>query len=293
MPDKLTLPIPTRLTASFVVAAPQQLPEDLTRLATVLHSDDAPHGVDLVPYVDVRSVDVPPMPTLAHLFSCPDCDRTDPALAHRISTSDTYIHVSCCGGASWPPSHVPLAAAVAEAQAIHTGGIPIDADNAVMLAAEYMPYPLTEPSDFHVAGWTIITYTSHSTGLRLQTSGLVRLGLPELRIDEVPQPLAGAWGRVLDGLAQSLLSQQWTAVNLGQASWELDAETTITTADIEAAVGSRHHHSDASVTVRLHQDGSDEPVLTVGPPDGASGAAAQQWHRRIVQRLGLPTDHRT
>jgi hypothetical protein len=96
-------------------------------------------------------------------------------------------------------------------------------------------YP-KEDGAFRVSDWVRVAYLLAGDGdIDLETTGMVRYGLPELRVAAVPAPLARSWCAVLTGIA-------FRVVELFQAQWKpgdalalIPAQVGVTADDIAAA----------------------------------------------------------
>lgn len=277
MADTLVVPVPEKVLASFVIAAPRRLPSGL--LPGALTQRDL---IDLEPRVVLVGSDVEPMPELLEHLGCADCGpHCPPELLDRLREADGFIVVLSMYGCGWPPLHVWTAASTAQALAIATGGILIDPSILEVRPAGWEPLPLQAPWDFAVADWVKVICSSEPEGIWASTSGLARFGLPELQVKEVPEALARPWCDVLHGLALVLLCGQWAA--LGErpelAFREFPGAVTVTSAAVESALGFEPSSGGGSAELVLQYD--------PGPPgeDSFLTVLTEGSHQAVIDAL--------
>ncbi|MDX6739918.1 hypothetical protein [Actinocorallia sp. A-T 12471] len=268
MDETLVLPVPARLRAVCLVAAPLGMPVGI--------------GSGALALVEPVAAGVPPLPWLTgpsgHCARCvPGGLDVDAPLVRRIREADFHLRVSALGDACWPPSHVTEAAAVGFELAEETGGILLDAVTGDVDPWAGPPEPFDVPEGFAAAEWVGVHAAPgpRGRGWTLTTAGLTVLGLPELRVARIPAALRRSWADVLCGLAQVLLRAQWADLEEapGCAFREIPAEVRLTAADVgRATAGCPHGAGSALLRLRL------DPGTPNGPPTRLTIVAPSERH---------------
>lgn len=287
--DPAVFPIPERVTAAFIVAAPRHFP--VRNPDALLQKVDTPHGrLDL--RIEVRPASAAPMPQLIEML-------TDPAYTGPLSASvrrkaaraRRFILIQCDGPPVWPPAHLFRAAFLTQVYATLSAGIPIDLAGGWPVTRDIPAAFLDGPFHFAVPDWIRIAALTDDAGMNLRTVGLARLGCPELRIDHIPAPIFRAWANILNGLARKLLVAQWGILEEDpeHAFRQLANPVTLDVATIEAAIDCGHQHPPAMAQLHLHHDfGMPDtgPQLHIAQPDTTTDAHGE-WLRQVAERLGL------
>ncbi|GAA3195958.1 DUF2314 domain-containing protein [Dactylosporangium siamense] len=274
MDDAVTLSVPELVEATYVVAtarppadvqaaardAAQRLPEPLRvgalrMLAGPLLS------------VTMSTVgDAPPLPmSFLGVFG---------ASAAQLRDLEAATHVIVCQAVfrpGWPPAHEWYARGVAAGLAEETGGTLIDMFTPQILEPAAALRSLPDPDGRIVlVRWVLVPQSAGDRGLWMTTKGLGRFGLPELQVLAVPPALAGAWTRVMSGVAAALV-RAWTRALQGEPSFAaLPSRLVVGTADVARAYG-HEPGPEHQAEVRLRLDPPDrfdgQAFLTVVPPD--------------------------
>lgn len=134
---------------------------------------------------------------------------------------------------------------------------------------------------FRVSDWVRVAYLLEpGGGVDLETTGMVRYGLPELRIAAVPARLTRSWCAVLTGIAFRIIEEFQNQWKPGDVLALIPSETGVTADDIAAAYclpgGYRSREmgwrwtslANLETCVGLSLTGD---VLTVGPPAAWDG----------------------
>jgi hypothetical protein len=292
MSDTIVLPVPERLFAHLVVVAPQQLPRGLAEFAAHRSGHITPL-VDLHPVVDVVDTSTPLMSTLVHVLTCSGCGGSvSPEMADRLHDADHFVDIRCAAGPTWPPLHLWTAAFTAETHAIATDGMPVDPDMMLPLVDDWLAYAFADPQDFPAADWIRIVALDDEDVLKLVTLGMTRLGLPELQIGGLSEPLCGSWANILNGLAYTLIVDQWADLERepGRAFREIGRLKEVTVSDIESSLQTEHHHppgaAELGLAVDLGAQLDGQTYLSVVPPND-DPVDANRWKKEVASRLAL------
>jgi hypothetical protein len=273
VPDTIVIPVPERLLAVYAVVTPDP-PAD-----TVLHSGQG-LAIDVVP---VDAAPLPPSPLL----------RAMGADAPTLAAYDSGTHavlVRSVGNAQFPPQHEFAAYASAHAIAEMCEGVVVDT-----LIPRIVTRARAVDEGFRLADWVVLPHSLEAAGLWFTSKGMTRFGLPELQSHGVPEPLANAWGAVLTGIGQVLLSDHELAMaeDPGTALREAPAEQTVSLRDIASAYSDEARFGedadlDVGQTFRIELDPSTseaaDSFLSVVPPAGFDGST-EQWAARVVKAL--------
>ena len=128
-------------------------------------------------------------------------------------------------------------------------------------------------------------------GLWCTTQGLGEFGLPELQTIDVPPAIGVAWAGVLTGIALRIM-ERWLVVirDPSVAFAELPALIELTRSDVARAYGQENDGGGTPARVQLRIDPApdltSDSFLTVGPPDGAQGPAAQYLIQVCAELFG-------
>jgi hypothetical protein len=135
---------------------------------------------------------------------------------------------------------------------------------------------------FRVSDWVRVAYLLAGPGeIDLETTGMVRYGLPELRIAAVPGPLARSWCAVLTAVAFRVIEQFQAQWKPGDGLALMPAQTGVTADDIAAAYCLPGGYRSREMGWRWTSLGSPETCvvlslsggrLTVGPPPSWDGS---------------------
>ncbi|MEV5409258.1 hypothetical protein AB0K60_10540 [Thermopolyspora sp. NPDC052614] len=254
----LLVPVPAKVSATYVVAAPEHtLPDPAGEIASALADVPFPEGRE--PFTITVTEATQDDPTLAwacEILCCPDCS---PGAEHLLGTllskpRQRHLVVTATTAPGWPPSHLYAAAKAVHALAEATGGIPLDAEAPRLLPSRWRPTPPAGPEAFASAEWIWIGVSPDRGGSALLTTGLTRLGLPELRAEAVPPTHVAAWTRLFKALAQVLTRRLFTglaATPPGPATLVVPTELVVMAADAAAAEGILPPRDPRAVTVRL------------------------------------------
>ncbi|MFO7250487.1 MAG: hypothetical protein DIU60_007035 [Actinomycetes bacterium] len=275
--DHLLLPVPAQVSVSYVVAAPERVPDDpADTIAHVVAGLPFPDGRDslTVTVTEIGEQD-PALAWAREVLCCPECTPGAGALLGRLlQSSDRHLRVTATAAPGWPPRHLYAAARVVDTLADTTGGIPLDAEAPRILPLPWRPTVAASPDKFAIAEWLWIGIHPETAGHSIQTTGLARLGLPELRVEEVPLRHATAWIRLVKGLARSLTARLFTHLSARDPVTPLPVpvEPVVTTADAALAQNAPPPPEPRALTVRLRREppspGVPVPHLVVTPADG-------------------------
>lgn len=259
-PADLLVPVPARVSATYVVAAPERIAADPAgEIAEALRGLPFPEGREpLTVTVTEAGEDDPTLAWAREILCCPDCSPGAEALLGRLlHTTHRHIKITCTAAPGWPPVHLYAAARAVDVLAAATGGVPLDAEAPRLLPRPWRPHPARAPEAFAVGEWLWIGVHPDRGGYALQTTGLARLGLPELRAESVPTGHATAWIPALKALAQVLtrhLLTRLTPASRPATTLALPAEPVITTTDAAAARNAAPPAEPRALTVRLRPE---------------------------------------
>ncbi len=289
----LTLAVPEMVTALYLVPSTAEVddPEALLRAEATASPGDEPSLV--ASFLDrkllrvaTRNASPGELPVnVLRVFGAAEADL-------GIVESCTHlVVVEGAFGPGWPPMHEVAARTAAAQLARAAEGLVVDAATPRLLTAEELTAPL--PDGEHglvLTGFVLVPQSSEAGSHQwMTTKGLARFGLPELRVLDVPAPLAPAWTAVISGIAWSLLFRfdaalrATVAVAEGDelpASVDLPRALELDTADVAAAHGNDPQGAEGRVTVRLEPsssgdgNGDGHEHLTVRPPDDNPSAEA-------------------
>lgn len=276
-PADLAVPLRTDGVATYLVAT-QEPPDDPMAEA---HAGSYT-GVEFVPAMleadlvrlSVHRVDDPEAPAippadLLGTFGPP------PALLARYDEAVAVIAVQSDGLPGWPPLHEWAARAIAGQLAINGEPIVDLALPQLIDSAEALAALPTDETPFVVQRWIKIVNSPGPSGHWITTSGLVRFGLPEIQVRDVPPHLPGPVAHVLNGIAHVLLSllfrsddDRVTHLTIPRATLEVSLR------DISIAMHGSAPEADAdtpSVTICFaledgHEDG-DRFLTVLSPPE--------------------------
>lgn len=275
--DDLLLPVPARVSASYVVAAPERVPDDpASVIADALKGLPVPEGREpLTVTVTELGDDDPTLAWAREILCCPDCSPgAEAMLGELMRTSRHHLRVTGTAGPGWPPVHLYAVARAVEALAETTGGHPLDAEAPRPLPRPWRPAIATTPDTFAVADWLWIGVHPDPGGYALQTTGLARLGLPELRAEAIPVRRVTSWTRLFRALARSLTARLFDHLSAHESATPLPipAEPVVTTADEALARNTPPPPEPRALTVRLRREPASPrvpvPHLVVTPGDG-------------------------
>lgn len=277
----LLLPVPARVSVTYVVAAPERVPGDpAEEIAGALAGLPLPEGPEplTVTVTEVGEED-PALAWAREILCCPECSPgADALLGELLHTARRHLKVTGTAAPGWPPVHLYATARAVDVLAGVTGGVPLDAEAPRTLPRPWRPTPAATPEAFAVAEWLWIGIHPDAGGYTLQTTGLARLGLPELRAEAVALHHVAAWTRLLKALARSLTARLFTHLAGAPdpaAPLPVPAEPLLTTADAAAAQNAPPPAEPRALTVRLrHEPPSPRVpvphlVVTRGPEDPA------------------------
>jgi hypothetical protein len=285
--DSVVLPVPQRLLALYAVAAPRRA--DAAVLATVA---DPAAGL-VVSALPAEQAPLPPASLLRAMGS------TSESIG-RLEEAASVVVVQGLGDAGWPPTHELAARRAAARLAGDSDGVVVDlavprvlADAAVAGAAQAEVAEALET--FRLVDWLLLPYSVEPGGLWFTTKGMHRFGVPELQSRGVPERYRNAWGAVLSGIGQVLLSDHWRALSEQPEIpfREVAAEHCVSLRDVASAYSDRAQATDdpaldASAWFRIELDpatheGADS-FVTIGPPSGFAGEASA-WCRSVVSAV--------
>ncbi|WP_433333234.1 hypothetical protein [Spirillospora sp. CA-294931] len=272
MGERLTLPIPETLEATYAVALDGPPPDSREEVARrvplplrdlVLGMVDSPMlTLDLRP-----AAEFPPLPAdlLAVYGATPD------ELA-AISDASHVLAVRAAYRPGWPPAHEWATRAVAGAVGAAASAPVIDVFTPQILSPERIENSLPGP-DGHVrmTDWILLPHTSGAHGFWFTTKGLARFGLPELQTDNVPPGLVEPWGRLLNGLARRLLDLWLDELSTSDRPVfaELPTLVSVGLQDVAAATGTEETvRREVSVRLRVDPFDGDHILTVLAPEDG-------------------------
>jgi hypothetical protein len=138
---------------------------------------------------------------------------------------------------------------------------------------------------FRVSDWVRVAYLlAPCGGVDLETTGMVRYGLPELRIAAVPARLTRSWCAVLTGVAFRVIEQFQAQWKPGDVVAVITEETGVTADDIAAAYCLPGGYRSREMGWRWTSLGNPETLvglslldgmLTVGPPSSWDGSRTE------------------
>ncbi|WP_241755911.1 hypothetical protein [Actinomadura sp. RB99] len=283
MGEKLTLPVPETLYATYAVVLTAPIPDPGELAYDEVAARTRPPLRDLVlgmlgsPMVtlDQRpAAEFPPLP--ADLLAA---YGASPAELAALDAASHILAVRAAYRPGHPPAHEWAARAVAGAVAAARTAPVIDVFTPQILAHDHLTRSLPEPDGaVRLTDWMLLPHTSGPHGFWFATKGLARFGLPELQTENVPPALVVPWGRLLNGLARRVLDLWQERLPAGEQPLVVDLPETVSVGlqDVAAAQGTDEPLR-REVTVRLRLDTLDtpdapdtpgetgEPVLTVLP----------------------------
>jgi hypothetical protein len=270
--------VPERVSVTYVVAAPEDVPADPESeiIACLEELPFAPGRPPIgITVEEIASGDAS-LAWAEEVLCCPDCSPgSERLLGALMERSRRHLAVTCTAPPGWPPLHLWAAARAVCALAERTGGIALDADAPRLLPTSWRPAPAPEPGAFAVSEWVWIGRAADETGHSLFTTGLARLGLPELTADGLAAEHVHTWGHLLNGLALRLVRRLFahTAEHPGPGTLAIPDALPVTAGDVAAAEARPAPGAPAQVTVRLRHErdgtgtGPRPDRLTVHPPD--------------------------
>ena len=262
-PGSITLPIPARVGATYIVAAPERLPADppaqVAECLTALPI--APGRAPVRVIVEEITSDDPRLAWAEEILCCPDCSPgAERLLGALMGCSREHYAVTCTAPTGWPPVHLWAAARAVDTLAELTGGIRLDPDVPRLLPVPWRPVPATGPETFVAGDWLWPSIGLEERGHTLLTTGMTRFGLPELGADGLDADQVHPGIRLLDRLARSLIRRLFTHLAANPAD-------TVLTLPAELPISG----SDGPPTVRLRHDraalrgGTDLLTVLIGP----------------------------
>jgi hypothetical protein len=184
-----------------------------------------------------------------------------------------HLLVSASYGPGWPPRHLFDTVAYGSELAAATGGILLDPLLARVVSPEASTHLPSAREDFVPQHFIRISASPAGNDLEMVTTGLSRLGLPELRTVGLAPYLGQAWAKVTAALSYRLLQEIWGGAE------DLPVELLVTAADLAAVTG---EESAGEMPVRLEP--TVGPCLTLRPRAGVRGPEGF-WHRETVMTL--------
>lgn len=281
MGERIILPVPERVSATYVVVAPERVPEDAA--GTVLDRltlPEEPPPLEL--RVTEAGADHPEIAGALEVFCCPDCSPdSGPLLAALAERSASHLAVTATAPPGWPPVHLWAAAQGAGLLAELTGGVPLDASAPRVLPRGWRPEPVGSPEQLTVSDWVCVRATAGPRDHLLSSHGLERFGLPEAACAGVGRHHLRGCARLLNGLAARLV--RWLCADVGRrpgpGSRAMPGEFRVTAADAARAEGRRPPREAAEVPLRLRHNGAHLSVL---PPQGYPPAAWQALVQEVM-----------
>jgi hypothetical protein len=263
MAQTLTLPVPGTLTARLIVLDPRR---------------PAPEGISRGGRVEEIKAGHPALPQPALLAR----GGAPAEVLDRMGRAERHLLVEASGPAGWPPRHLFEAMTSGGALAHLTGGVLIDPLTARVVAPESIDHAPGGPGAFLPQHYVRVSAATHADGLRMSTTGLSRLGLPEVRTLGLPPYLGQAWARLTNSLAYHLVQDLWADLEetLGLTSREVPDELAVTPDDV-AMAESENPLTAYEARVRLWPGNSH---LTLVPPRGFAGSESQ-WRSEAVIML--------
>lgn len=280
MADTIVIPVPERLLAVYAVVTSDP-PGD-----TTVHSAQG-LAIDVLP---VEEAPLPPSPLLRAMGA------DGPALAAYDSGTHAVL-VRSVGTAAFPPQHEFAAYASARAIAEMCEGVVVDT-----LIPRLVTRARAVDEAFRLADWVVLPHSMDQDLLWFTSKGMTRFGLPELQSHGIPEPLANAWGAVLTGVGEVLLTDHSRALadDPTTALREMPAQHTVSLRDIAAAYSDEARFGDdADLDVgqefRVELDPSTteaaDSFITVQPPE-SFGGTTDQWAAQVVKALFTDVGHR-
>ncbi|WP_307800530.1 hypothetical protein [Actinomadura nitritigenes] len=286
MGEKLTLPVPETLYATYAVVLTAPIPDPGELAYDEVAARTRPPLRDLVlgmlgsPMVtlDQRPAgEFPPLP--ADLLAA---YGASPAELAALDTASHILAVRAAYRPGHPPAHEWAARTVAGAVAAARSAPVIDVFTPQILAHDHLTRSLPEPDGaVRLTDWMLLPHTSGPHGFWFATKGLARFGLLELQTENVPPALVVPWGRLLNGLARRVLDLWQERLPAGEQPLVVDLPETVSVGlqDIAAAQGTDEPlRREVAVRLRLDTPGepgapaepdtpgeAGEPVLTVLP----------------------------
>jgi hypothetical protein len=289
MESTVTLPVPTRLHATYLV--PTMLGDADARKgaqSALTTRVPGPVGAAARGMLDVGAVSVASLPSSAippvpvelqeHL-------GVDQRLVQCVAATDRFAAFSAEWPPGWPPVHEAVARACSAALAADLGVPLIDAFVPVLLAPEAAIAALPDAtSKLRLSDWVLVLRSAEATGLWVTTKGMGRFGLPELQTFNVPPQLGGSWSTLLLGVCARLLDAWLDALRERDSApfVAIPSVFEVDEADVAEAHGIGRQHG-GRVRVRLTFDpapaDATESFLTLQPPDdfGASAGEYFAW----------------
>jgi len=262
----LLLSVPVRVSATYVVAAPERIPDDpVEEITGAMAGLPFPSGREpLTVTVTEVGEDDPTLAWAREILCCPECSPgAEALLGELLHTTRRHLKVTGTAAPGWPPAHLYATARAVDALAESTGGVPLDAEAPRTLPRPWRPRVAAAPEEFAVAEWLWIGVHPDTGGYAMQTTGLTRLGLPELRAEAVALRHVAAWTRLFKALARSLACRLFAHLaDAGEPVPPLSvpAEPVVTTADAAAAQNAPPPPEPRALTVRLRREPSSPRV---------------------------------
>lgn len=274
--SSIVLPVPQMVYATYLVPG-ETAPDEVARIARSwaprLFADPLPALVDeqldgpLISLAVVAADEGPPLPLqLLPYFG------TGPEQMAVIESASHFVLVQLVARAGWPPLGDWTARAVATCLAVELGVPLLDMSVPRAFDAEAAARTLPDADRrVRLSDWIQVLYSADSSGMWVTTSGLGRVGLPELQTFNVPPQLAQPWGRAMTGLA-GFLSAAWARMlqeDRDASIVELPATVPLTSRHVAIAYATETDR-DGTVELRLELDPATqegaESFLTVLPP---------------------------
>lgn len=282
MTKKILLPLPASVSATYVVAAPEKPVSAafVTQLGEAL-----PDGVEL----RVEEIDGTDsyLGFAIRVLSCPDCSPdVDPLIAVLLKMTHGHLAITCTAPPGWPPSHLHWCATATDQIAELTSGILLDAETPCLLPLPWRTEPFLSREDFAVGDWIRVGCGRGDDGwYSMHTTGLSRLGLPELRTRRLLPHHVHGWMHLFSGLAQVLVSRLFGAVETrpDRRSHHVPQELVVTTTDVAVAGGFAKPGTRRHATVRLSYDKRTRCLLVLAPAEFAGGEA--RWRDRAADAM--------
>lgn len=282
MTDPLLLAVPEIVSSLYLVPWPAVADADVTdrlragleAMAPSVGRDVALHALGTpilrVEVMPSRSSDLPLK--LIELFgAAPDDLR-------RLAEARAVVVVEGLGQAGWPPLHEVSARTAALAIGRLHGAPILDTTATQLLAHDAVEASLPAFGDpLILTKWVLVPQSAGELGMWMTTKGLVRFGLPELEVPDVPPQMANAWTAILSGIARALIDRFAEVLDVARrdqdapaAFVELDRHLEVRLADIAHAYGDDDPSEDRRSVVRLdpapRSDPDSDEFLSVGPP---------------------------
>lgn len=306
MTDPLLLAVPEIVSSLHLVPWPAVADAEVTdRLRSRLEAMEPSVGRDValhalgspilrVEVMPSRSSDLPLH--LIELFgAAPDDLR-------QLREARAVVVVEALGQAGWPPLHEVSARTAALAIGQLHGAPILDTTSTQLLAHDAVAASLPAPGEpLILTKWVLVPQSAGELGMWMTTKGLVRFGLPELEVPDVPPQMANAWTAILSGIARALIDRYSEALDAARrdqdqspAFVEIDRHLQVQLADIARAYGDAEPDEDRRSVVRLEpaprSDPNSDEFLTVGPPDSYARSRAEFYGEVGVDLFGVE-DH--